>query len=226
MASGSGGLTNGSTHWSLPRRFHARHPQSSNSYRFINIKFDRALDLRSGGSPNGSTRHPGGTAAILGVDFQPQLDFSSESLQSGERRGSRPPSPSGVGDAPICPELETGIGPGAVTVIATTTTRHIVHKGPRSTRAPLSRLSRHVSIRHQRSSPALWTDNWVCSKFPAGEPAEALAAALREREFTNLGADPITAVPAARWDIGFRHPMRSKSDQRKGICSHRWWLVV
>jgi hypothetical protein len=41
------------------------------------------------------------------------------------------------------------------------------------------------------SSSALWSDNWVCSKFPAGEPAEALVAALREREFTNLGADPI-----------------------------------
>jgi hypothetical protein len=37
----------------------------------------------------------------------------------------------------------------------------------------------------------LWIDNWVCSKFPADEPAEALAAALREREFTNLGVDPI-----------------------------------
>jgi hypothetical protein len=40
----------------------------------------------------------------------------------------------------------------------------------------------------------LWSDNWVCSKFPAGEPAEALAAALREREFTNLGADPIDPI--------------------------------
>jgi hypothetical protein len=37
----------------------------------------------------------------------------------------------------------------------------------------------------------MFAKNWVCSKFPAGEPAEALAAALREREFTILGADPI-----------------------------------
>jgi hypothetical protein len=46
----------------------------------------------------------------------------------------------------------------------------------------------------------LWTDNWVCSKFPAGEPAEAFAAALREREFTILGADPIVGPQRNLWD--------------------------
>jgi hypothetical protein len=48
------------------------------------------------------------------------------------------------------------------------------------------------------ASGALWPDNWVCSKFPAGEPAEALAAALREREFTILGADPIVGPRIGR----------------------------
>jgi hypothetical protein len=47
-------------------------------------------------------------------------------------------------------------------------------------------------------SRTLWSDNWVCSKFPAAEPAEALAAALREREFTNLGADPIVGPQRSR----------------------------
>jgi hypothetical protein len=60
---------------------------------------------------------------------------------------------------------------------------------------------------------ALWSDNWVCSKFPAGEPAEALAAAFREREFAILGADPIVGPQRNECDpIGSRDAA-SKSDE-------------